>query len=142
MLRARDDSQISLNILYGSVSQVKRTSKQSEENSANDRSQTKCQLVQTSYIKRIKLFSSAPYDKHLKLTKTGRSVWESCMNTSHCVRSGSHDLSPDSPLQTSYSVDENLILIFQVSRKILNFPRKKFRMFVGRPALCSSKRYT
>jgi len=37
-------------------------------NSAHRRSQAKCQLVrlvQTSHIKRIKLFLFAPYDKHL-----------------------------------------------------------------------------
>jgi len=36
-----------------------------ELNSAHRRSQAKCQLVQTSYIKRIKLFLFAPYNKHL-----------------------------------------------------------------------------
>ena len=36
-----------------------------ELNSAHRRSQAKCQLVQTSYIKRIKLFFFSPYNKHL-----------------------------------------------------------------------------
>ena len=36
-----------------------------ELNWAHRRSQAKCQLVQTSYIKRIKLFLFLPYNKHL-----------------------------------------------------------------------------
>jgi len=36
-----------------------------ELNSAHRSSQAKCQLEQTSYIKRIKLFLFAPYNKHL-----------------------------------------------------------------------------
>ena len=36
-----------------------------ELNSAHHHSQSKCQLVQTSYIKRIKLFLFSPYNKHL-----------------------------------------------------------------------------
>ena len=36
-----------------------------ELNSAYRHSQSKCQLVQTSYIKRIKLFLFLPYNKHL-----------------------------------------------------------------------------
>ena len=36
-----------------------------ELTSAHRRSQAKCQLLQTSYIKRIKLFLSLPYNKHL-----------------------------------------------------------------------------
>ena len=36
-----------------------------ERNLALSRSQAKCQLVQTSYIKRIKLFLFSPYIKHL-----------------------------------------------------------------------------
>ena len=36
-----------------------------ELNSAHRRSQAKCQLVQTSYIKRIKLFLFSPHNKHL-----------------------------------------------------------------------------
>ena len=36
-----------------------------ELNSAHRRSQAKCQLVQTSYIKRIELFLFSPYNKHL-----------------------------------------------------------------------------
>ena len=36
-----------------------------EWNSARRRSEAKCQLVQTSYIKRIELFLFLPYNKHL-----------------------------------------------------------------------------
>ena len=36
-----------------------------ELNSAHRRSQAKCQLIQTSYIKRIELFLFSPYNKHL-----------------------------------------------------------------------------
>ena len=35
------------------------------KNSAHRRSQTKCRLIQTSYIKRIKLFLFSPCNKHL-----------------------------------------------------------------------------
>ena len=36
-----------------------------ELNLAHRRPQAKCQLVQTSYLKRIKLFLFLPYNKHL-----------------------------------------------------------------------------
>ena len=36
-----------------------------ELNSAHRRSQAKCRLIQTSYIRRIKLFLFSPYNKHL-----------------------------------------------------------------------------
>ena len=36
-----------------------------ELNSAHRRSQAKCRLIQTSYIKRIKLLLFLPYNKHL-----------------------------------------------------------------------------
>jgi len=36
-----------------------------ELNSVHRHSQAKCQLVQTNYIKGIKLFSFKPYNKHL-----------------------------------------------------------------------------
>ena len=36
-----------------------------ELNLAHRRSQAKCQLVQISYLKRIKLFLFLPYNKHL-----------------------------------------------------------------------------
>ena len=36
-----------------------------ERNSPVRRSQAKCQLVKTSYIKRIKLVLFSPYNKHL-----------------------------------------------------------------------------
>ena len=53
-----------------SLMRKKKKSKEDEQtlaelNSAHRRSQAKCQLAQTSYIKRIKLFLSAPYNKHL-----------------------------------------------------------------------------
>ena len=35
-----------------------------ELNSAHRRSQAKCQLLQTSYIERIKVFLFLPYNKH------------------------------------------------------------------------------
>ena len=35
------------------------------KNSAHRRSQAKCQLTETSYIERIKLFLFLPYNKHL-----------------------------------------------------------------------------
>ena len=49
---------------------VRETNKENEQilaelNSAHRSSQAKCQLEQTSYIKRIKLFLFAPYNKHL-----------------------------------------------------------------------------
>ena len=36
-----------------------------ELNSAHRRSQAKCELVQTNYIRQIKLFLFLPYNKHL-----------------------------------------------------------------------------
>ena len=36
-----------------------------ELNLAHHRSQAKCELIQTSYIKGIKLFLFTPYNKHL-----------------------------------------------------------------------------
>ena len=54
------------------------------------RSQAKCQLVQTSYIKRIKLFLFG-HIINILLTKLGRSVWENLdlgrWYRPHCVRS-------------------------------------------------------
>ena len=45
---------------------VKKTCKTLEElNSAHRRSQSKCQLVKTTYIKQIRLFLFLPYNKHL-----------------------------------------------------------------------------
>ena len=49
---------------------MRKKSKENEQtlkelNLAHRRSQVKCQLVQTSYIKRIKLFLFLPYNKHL-----------------------------------------------------------------------------
>ena len=45
-------------------------------NSAHRRSQAKCQLVQTSHIKRIKLFLCLPLIINILLTELSRSVWE------------------------------------------------------------------
>ena len=47
-----------------------------EWNSARRRSQAKCQLVQTSYIKRIKLFLFFFHIINILLTELSRSVWE------------------------------------------------------------------
>ena len=78
-----------------------------EFNSAHGRSQAKCQLVQTSYIKRIKLFLFAPYNKHFinraKSVCMGESLPQSYEQTS--LRSVcTQDNSQDSPIQTSCSV--------------------------------------
>ena len=57
---------------------------------ATGRSQAKCQLVQTSYIKRIKLFLFG-HIINILLTELGRSVWENLdlgrWYRPHCVRS-------------------------------------------------------
>ena len=73
-----------------------------ELNSAHCRSQANCQLVQTSYIKRVVLF--LPYNKHLinraKSVCMGESWPRSCVHTSLgsvCT----YDLGQDSPIQTS-----------------------------------------
>ena len=61
-----------------------------ELTSAHRRSQAKCQLVQTSYIKRIKWSLFSPCNNIL-LTELSRSVWENLdrgrVYRSHCVRS-------------------------------------------------------
>ena len=61
-----------------------------ELSSAHRRSQAKCQLVQTSYIKRIKLFLFG-HIINILLTELGRSVWENLdlgrWYRPHCVRS-------------------------------------------------------
>ena len=49
---------------------MRKNSKEDEQtlkelNSAYWRSQAKCQLVQTNYMKQIKLFLCLPYNKHL-----------------------------------------------------------------------------
>ena len=72
-----------------------------EFNSAPRRSQAKCQLVQTGYIRPIKLFLFLPYNKHL--INRAKSVcveesWTSVMCT---------DLGQDSPIQTSCSVNKS-----------------------------------
>ena len=46
-----------------------------ELNLAHRRSQEKCQLVQTSYIKQIKLFVFLPYEINILLTELSQSVW-------------------------------------------------------------------
>ena len=52
--------------IFMSVSAKKLMKKKDEQtNSAHRHSQAKCQLVKTSYIKRIKLFLFLPYNKHL-----------------------------------------------------------------------------
>ena len=75
-----------------------------ELNSAHRRSQAKCRLIQTSYIKRIKLFLFSPYNKHrinrAKSVFMGESWPRSCVQTS--LRSVcTYDLGQDSPIQTS-----------------------------------------
>ena len=62
---------------------MRKKSKEYEEtyeelNLAYRRSQAKCQLIQTSYIKQIKLFLFSPHNKHLDLGRVYRP---------HCVRS-------------------------------------------------------
>ena len=53
------------------------------------RLQANCHLVQTSYIKQIKLFLFLPHNKHL-ITELSRSVWENLdlgrVHRPHCVR--------------------------------------------------------
>ena len=83
-----------------------------ESNSAHRHSQAKCKLVQTSYIKRIKLFLFLPYNKHLinraKSVCMGESWPRSCVQTS--LRSVcTYDLCQDSPIQTSCSVNKSEI---------------------------------
>ena len=59
--------------IFISVSAKKLMRKKSKEdeqtleelNSAHRHSQAKCQLIQTSYIKRIELYLFSPYNKHL-----------------------------------------------------------------------------
>ena len=60
--------------------------------SAHRRSQIKCQSIQTSYIKRIKLFLFSPYNKDLiDITELSRSVFENLglgrVYRPHCLRS-------------------------------------------------------
>ena len=60
-----------------------------EWNSAHGRSQAKCQLVQTRYVKRIKLFLFLPYIlPNILLTELSRFVWKNL------------DLGQDSPIYT------------------------------------------
>ena len=67
-----------------------------ELNSAHSHSQTKCQWVQTSYIKQSELLSFLPYNKHLiNLIKSVYiciwRIWEildlGCVFRPHCIRS-------------------------------------------------------
>ena len=81
-----------------------------ELNFAHRRSQAKCQLLQTSYIKRIKLFLFSPYNKHLinraKSVCMEESWPPSCVQTS--LRSVcTYNLGQDSPIQTSCSVNKS-----------------------------------
>ena len=71
---------------------MRKKSKEDEQtleqlNSADRHSQSKCQLVQTSYIKRIKLFLFLPYNKHLinraKSVCMGESWPRSCVCTTY-----------------------------------------------------------
>ena len=61
-----------------------------EVNSAHRRSQAKCQLVQTGYIERIKLFLFL-HIINILLTELSRSVWANLdfgrVCRPHCVRS-------------------------------------------------------
>ena len=81
-----------------------------ELNSAYRHSQAKCQLVQTSYIKRSKLFMVLPYNKHLinraKLVCMGESCPWSCVQDS-LGSVCSYDLGQDSPIQTSCLVNKS-----------------------------------
>ena len=81
-----------------------------EWNSARRCSEAKCQLVQTSYIKRIELLLSLPYNKHLinraKSVCMGESWPRSRVQTS--LRSVcTYDLGQDSPIHTSCSVNKS-----------------------------------
>ena len=85
-----------------------------ELNSAHRRSKPKWQLVQTSYLERVKFFLFLPYNKHLinraKSVCMGESWPRSCVQTS--LRSVcTYDLGQDSPIQTSCSVNKSLIQI-------------------------------
>ena len=98
--------------MYGSArkTEEKKQSKEAELNSAHHCSQAKFQLVQTSYIKPIKLFLFAPYNKNLT-----NWAWSVCMGKSWprlCVQTSlrticTHDLSQNSPIQTSCSVSKS-----------------------------------
>ena len=86
-----------------------------ELNLTHRRSQAKCQLVRTSYLKRIKLFLFLPYIKHLinwaKSVCMEESWPRSCVQTS--LRSVfTYDLGQDSPIQTSWSVNKSTALYF------------------------------
>ena len=81
--------------IYGSAKQHDDKREDDEQtltelSSAHRRSQAKCQLVQTSYIKRIKLFLFG-HIINILLTELGRSVWENLdlgrWYRPHCVRS-------------------------------------------------------
>ena len=81
---------------------MRKKSKEDEQNLAelnwaHRRSQAKSQLVQTSYIKGIKLFLFLPYNKHL--INRAKSI---------CT----HDLGQDSPIQTSCSVNKMFNLLY------------------------------
>ena len=102
------------------------TSKPSLEelNSAHRLSQAKCQLIQTNYINRIKLFLFSPYNKHLinraKSVCMGESWPRSCVQTS--LRSGcTYDLGQDSPIQTSSSVNKSYIFRKKATSALAGF---------------------
>ena len=102
-----------------------------ESNSAPRRSQAKCQLIQTSYIKRIKLFLFWPYNKHLvnraKSLCMGESGPRSGVQTSlrsFCTYDWS--FGQDSPIQTSCSVNKYGLLTVCSVKMAGYWPRSFF----------------
>ena len=95
-------------------------------NSVHRRSQAKCQLVRTVYVKRVKGFSFG-HIINILLTELSRSVWENLdlgrEYRPHCVRSVLHDLGQDSPIQTSCSVNKYLLLTEFEGRTVNYGPR-------------------
>ena len=81
-----------------------------ELNLAHRRSQAKCQSLQTSYIKRIKLFLFLPYNKHL-ISQAESVCMEESWPRSFVLTSlrpvCTYDLCQDSPIQTSCSVNKS-----------------------------------
>ena len=107
-----------------------------ELNSAHRRSQAKCQLIQTSYIKRIKLFLFWPYNKHLvnraKSLCMGESGPRSGVQTSlrsFCTYDWS--FGQDSPIQTSCSVNKYGLLTVCSVKMAGYWPRSFFLRVYG-----------
>ena len=104
-----------------------------ESNSAHRRSQPKWQLLQTCYLKRVKLLLFSPYNKHLinrpKSVCMGESWPRSCVQTS--LRSVcTYDLGQDSPIQTSCSVKAgvNVKAVFtSLNTAFLPISRSRFK---------------